>query len=184
MAKNAERSRKWFITWNNYDIEKFANGLAGATYYYCIHNETDNIHLHCVLEYDNAKAFSSIKSLFPQAHIEKVANIYYCVQYLTHKNDTTDKKKYLFEDIKTNNPTLLKTYYNSTEYCFIDNDIDLYNDIEAGFDIQQLLACRKYSYRFLNTRLSIVKEHITLKESTRRLIEYNDNVAKNNDLPF
>ena len=110
---NKDRSRKWFIEINPraecYSEDIIQMELASCTNYaYIMHTkeldengEKKDPHYHIYLEYENARAFNSMKNRFKGAHIEMARSKEYCIQYLIHKNQPL-KEQYSINDVKSN----------------------------------------------------------------------------------
>lgn len=70
------RSRNWFITLNNY-TEAEIDLLKGLPSKWTVIAEetaptTGTKHIHCVISFENARYFSSLKKMLPRADLEKV----------------------------------------------------------------------------------------------------------------
>ena len=103
MADNSQ-SRKWQLTLNNYEDHNITDSLIRETLlkfvptYYCmckeIGNETHTPHIHIFIYSKSPIRFTTIKSRFPTAHIEKAyGTIQDNIDYVrkTGKFENTDK---------------------------------------------------------------------------------------------
>ena len=157
------RKRQWLITENNYNIDDFNNAIEKIAsnknnyYAYAFHDD-DTKHYHLVVCYENPRTFDAIKKAFPRSHIEPLIDLSKSIQYLTHKNDE-DKIKYDFDIIVSNDKNKTMSLYND-EYnnVFVDNDSELYKDLKSGLCLDDLIKLEKYSIRYLNQRLNMIKE--------------------------
>lgn len=162
------RSRSWNIDENNFKEEDFKEALAklkkikGVYYAYCYHIQEETPHYHLVCVFINAISFDSMKNKFPRAHIEATIDLAKSIQYLTHKNEP-EKVQYKYEDIITNNNDKTYSLYEETySTCYIDDDCELYSDLKKGLDLSQIITSEKYSLSYLNKRLSVIKEAVSI----------------------
>lgn len=93
------RSRNYFLTINK-SAECYTNFVQlvqqenNCDYFLIYHNKgLDNEHIHCVLLYYNARAFTSVMKKYNGAHIEVCHEVNKCLGYLIHFGNP-DKVQY------------------------------------------------------------------------------------------
>lgn len=127
------QSRKWCLTINNYtteDFEKVRQECATKKWNYIIgkeKGEKGTIHLQIYIETKTSSRFTTIKKMFPKAHIEKAkgkrdVNLKYCSK--EGNFDTNFKDPLLFQ-IKLENEILEEEYGNVTWYEWQQNILDI-----------------------------------------------------------
>lgn len=98
------RGRGWTLTINTptqEDFENLKNLKCKITVFQTeVGKQSGLQHIQAGIYFDNARTFSSIKKIFPRAHIEKMKNLWATVNYCT-KGDTWDGKyRYYSKDSK------------------------------------------------------------------------------------
>lgn len=79
--------------------------------------EVKKEHYHLMIEFKNAKSFTSIQKIFNGAHIESAQHKKQCYKYLLHNTiNAKEKYQYNFNDIITNNIDYIKNQIESEEF--------------------------------------------------------------------
>lgn len=132
------RTRAWFLTINNYGADDFTSFTklyqAGIIRYYMFQEEIGGkagvLHIQAVVYFNDAKSMTSVKELFPRAHLEEVHHwedaVAYCSKLETRIPGTlpesegkcpkqggrTDWDKFI-EDVRGSEKTLEEIAYES-----------------------------------------------------------------------
>lgn len=162
----ANRVRNWNLVLNgdtlpgSSEIIQKLTEIGAKNYAFIYHNKdkVKKVHLHLVIEFENARSFDSIKKKMPECHIEPCKSLASSIQYLTHKN-ATDKEQYEINDVITNNDNWLSTYWNLGQ-DYINDEKELISDIMQGkyHNILELVLSEKYSMEWLQRRWKIIEE--------------------------
>ena len=118
------------------------------------------VHWHCIIEFENARTFQSMKNVFEGAHVEIPNNYDATIQYLIHKNDL-NKYQYSESEIETNAQEWLKGHLNcELKKTLEQQEIELIQNILAGkydsfFD---LIVSYDFDMTFLQRRNSVIDE--------------------------
>ena len=158
-----ERTRNWFLTINETatcfkDVQDILNDTK-CEYAYIFHEkdeDIDNLHIHLVIEYENARTFEQVRKAFEGAHIEKAIHLASCYQYLIHKNDTS-KRQYAVTDIISNHSCDLEDILESSDEIKLTLE-DLENRIACGEIYNFLTACRVYGLKQCNKYRALIKD--------------------------
>ena len=137
MEDKTIRSRNWFLTINE-NCSCFDNLVnivkAEKTNHYALikHYKEDNLHYHLCIEFENAKTFTAVQSIFEGAHIElmKYKNVSY--QYLIHKNES-DKEPYDISEVITDNIDYYTLMVDSDQFEHLNTE-NIMSDISSGYD--------------------------------------------------
>lgn len=171
MEDKTIRSRNWFLTINE-GCDCFANivnivKLQKTNHYALIkHYKEDNLHYHLCIEFENAKTFSAVQSIFEGAHIElmKYKNVSY--QYLIHKNES-DKQPYDISEVICDNLDYYILMVDSDQFEHLNTE-NIISDISSGYD-SMIQFIQKYGLNQVNLFHNLISKLIAEKRENMRL---------------
>lgn len=148
------RARNYFLTINENaecfnNLEDYIKSI-NCKYAYIVHTDTDNLHYHLVLLFQNPRYLSNIKKIFSGAHIENIRDINLTCRYLLHL-DEDDKKVYSISNVKTN--------FNFCDY--IDFGFEYFNPNNIIEDIENGCVTLAHFYKKYGC---VIRKYITLIE--------------------
>ena len=165
------RSRNWFLTINE-NCSCFGNLVnivkAEKTNHYALikHYKEDNLHYHLCIEFENAKTFSAVQSVFEGAHIElmKYKNVSY--QYLIHKNES-DKQPYDINEVICDNLDYYTLMVDSDQFEHLNTE-NIISDISSGYD-SIMKFIQKYGLKQVNMYHNLITKLIAENRENMRL---------------
>ena len=165
------RSRNWFLTINENcscfgNLVNIVKGEKTSHYALIKHYKEDNLHYHLCIEFENAKTFSAVQSIFEGAHIElmKYKNVSY--QYLIHKNES-DKEPYDISEVITDNIDYYTLMVDSDQFEHLNTE-NIMSDISSGYD-SIMKFIQKYGLNQVNMYHNLITKLINENRENLKL---------------